>query len=200
MSTDKMLILLLVVLLPLSGCTGKPLGAESSDSYCIGYQNPEETSVFYDEPNCEGWRNDIALEPGEHHVIDHQQYDTNVSLYFESFSIPEENGTDERGNINLYSLSETNYNDYVACESFLFIEEFSWQNTSANHPYVASGAGFGDSTIPTMTTFDSFGEDVFIVIDNWHCEDQPDDVETLIVNVHYRIGIMVEPGTPPVSD
>ena len=188
------LLFSLLLIIPLTGCTGsKPLGIEWDSVYCHGYDTllegagGEDILSFTDEDNCEGWTNEIALEPGEVHIIDNRQYDTNVSLYFQSDVVVGSNSTT---NVNLYSLTETNYNDFMACEAFSFIEEFSWLNVSSS-PI----AGPGHHSVPTFT-FDPHGEDVYLVIDNWHCEDKPDGTETGNVFVYYEIGIVIETGAP----
>ena len=189
----KILTLLLSLLLAISftGCTGK-VAPDWDSEYCHGYDTlldigGEDVLSFTDGDNCEGWTNTIALEPEEIHIIDNRQYDTNVSLYFQSDIAAGSNSTT---NVNLYSLTETNYHDFMACETFSYIEEFSWLNMSSS-PI----AGPGHHSTPTFT-FDPHGEDVYLVIDNWHCEEKPDGTETGTVFVYYEIGIVIETGAP----
>ena len=107
--------------------------------------------------------NEIFIAPGEYHVMANYTPIGNATINFQTLNLAGE----PTMLINVYTLTETNFNDFVNCQSFAFIDELSWENSSS-----------GDNT----HYIERAGEEVYLVLDNYHCSA---DDSTQEVNVWY---------------
>jgi hypothetical protein len=203
--------------------------------YCMGYdgtielseteeENDGEDGLYYNqisEENCDGWTNSVTLTPGEFQVIDSGNYEYSVTVFFHSDIAA---GANHTPNLNYFALTETNYNDFVACELFIPIDvvdiygkfgaadsNSSW---STSHPWGASFTDIYQIHTNTSTNYHSFshntiqhnpfwyddtldgfgGEDydeqIYLVLDNWHCEEEKYDGTAIgDVYIYYEIGV-----------
>jgi hypothetical protein len=199
-----------------------------STEYCMGDDGTVELEGSYaehngddgwyynkvDEENCDGWENSVALAPGEFHVIYSGNFEYSVTVFFHSDLAA---GANHTPNINYYSLTETNYNDFVACEPFIPIEVYDYYgkfgDPASRHHFAYWGESFTDISIihaNVSTNYHGFsentllhneywwGEDgdwdydeqIYLVLDNWHCEEEKYDGTTIgDVYIHYEIGV-----------
>ena len=144
------LLLSLLLVIPFAGCTDK-----------------------YESTNYE---TQIILMPGDYHIV--EQYNSThmageeLIVHFATQGESGEWGLDDTSDaenktrMNFFTLTESNFNNFVACESFLYISNFSKQDVSQNnvHPY--------------RYTIVDHGEDVYFVLDNYHCnvDDDTDEI------------------------
>ena len=73
------------------------------------------------EENCEWEVNATVLTPGEFHLIDSDNYEYSVTVWFQSDIAA---GANHTPNINYFAMTESNYNDFVACEPFIPINVY----------------------------------------------------------------------------
>ena len=226
--TRSLILILLLLSSTLAGCTQK--GDYTYAEYCMGYDGTIELSEteeeydgedgwYYnqvDEENCDGWANSVALAPGEFHVIDSGNYEYSVTVFFQSDIAA---GANHTPNINYFSLTETNYNDFVACEPFNPIDVFdvhgifgdadsssqhwgdSFTDISLIHTNTSTNyRGFSDNTLQHNEIWwdelhGGFGgadydEQIYLVLDNWHCEEEKYDGTAIgDVYIYYEIGV-----------
>ncbi len=202
MKIQTILLSLLLLLIPFTGCIDKADYLESE--YCeSGYQEHEAEgsvpSTSYSggslEPikdeDCEGWKNNIALEAGDYHVIDSRYYnDSSVTLQFQSDTVV---GANHSSFINYFTLTETSYHDFVGCDPFnpinVYDESTRFPNSSSdddaswtNIRYLRHHLHFAD--------IGAYDEPIYLVVDNWHCMDEKADGTPVgEVYVDYWVGI-----------
>ena len=143
------LLLSLLLVIPFSGCTDK-----------------------YEPTHYE---TQIILTPGDYHII--EQYNSThmageeISIGFSAQGDDGEWGfdsSDYNTTLNFYTLTESNFNNFVACESFLYVSSFTSKNSSSNQ------------VTPYRYTIVDHGEDVYFVLDNYHCN-VDDDTEEITI-------------------
>lgn len=217
----QVLLFSLFLMTSFAGCVDKSYYLNSS-SFCMGDDEyTDDDDDGYDdshgvrETNCEGRENSIALAPGEYHIIDSGDYNEYpVTLFYQSDTAT---GVNHTAAINYFSLTETSYDDFVACEPFNPIEvydEYGRFGGGTNFSHLALSFT-NDRTLPPTDIHSAYSEEfnnithnlefsygseghdsvyydeeIYLVLDNWHCEDEKSDGSALgDVFVTYRIGI-----------
>jgi len=198
------LLISLLLVIPFAGCIDKDAWIDSE--YCHnGYQLHEMGGTSLggsvesagtepiDDGDCEGWENSIALEAGGYHMIDSRNYHhSSVTLQFQSDTVE---GANHSSLINYFTLTETNYHDFVECEPFNPIDVYdesdrfpdhlettfesaSWTNLRyLNHHFHFAELG-------------TYDEPIYLVVDNWHCMDEKaDGTPAGDVYIDYWVGI-----------
>lgn len=126
------------------------------------------SSGCIDEFPDKRWGGEFYNEAYEHQVLDNGAYDDNVSVYFEIDAL-----NNYSYGVNMYAITHANYNDFISCDPFIYVEELSWLNST------------GDSGTHDFSTDVNGMETVYIVVDNHHCDE--DNTEIQDVSVYYEI-------------